>query len=197
MYVHTIAAQPSFSLLCLRFVVAATAAILVSYASRRWFETPFLRLKDRLPSRDPFPRRILKRNPLLSPQTRRRARPKLLVVRFQTKARSRRDEIAIGPRGREPARSVIPPNMLSRLPAEPLWSGATASRSRRSAALYEPRSATGFPVLRLVTGDIRMNRQPCGLHTSCILKKSTSLKRARPLARSLKSELWSGIDCEY
>jgi len=47
-YVHTIAAQPSFSLLCLRFVVAATAAILVSYASRRWFETPFLRLKDRL-----------------------------------------------------------------------------------------------------------------------------------------------------
>lgn len=47
-YVHTIAAQPSFSRLCLRFVVAATAGILVSYASRRWFETPFLRLKDRL-----------------------------------------------------------------------------------------------------------------------------------------------------
>ena len=33
---------------------------------------------------------------------------------------------------------------------------------------FEPRSATGFPVLRSVTGDIRINWQSCGLHTSCI-----------------------------
>jgi peptidoglycan/LPS O-acetylase OafA/YrhL len=46
-YVHTLAARPSFSLLCLRFVVAAAVAILVSYASRRWFENPFLRMKER------------------------------------------------------------------------------------------------------------------------------------------------------
>ena len=38
----------SFGLLCLRFVVAAALSILVAWISRRYYEDPFLRLKDRL-----------------------------------------------------------------------------------------------------------------------------------------------------
>jgi peptidoglycan/LPS O-acetylase OafA/YrhL len=38
----------SFGLLCLRFVVAAAFSILVAWISRRYYEDPFLRLKDRL-----------------------------------------------------------------------------------------------------------------------------------------------------
>jgi len=37
-----------FGGLCLRFFCAASIATLLAYASRRWFENPFLRLKDRL-----------------------------------------------------------------------------------------------------------------------------------------------------
>jgi peptidoglycan/LPS O-acetylase OafA/YrhL len=36
-----------FESLCLRFLVAATASIAIAYASRRWFEQPFLQLKDK------------------------------------------------------------------------------------------------------------------------------------------------------
>ena len=49
-YVRSFVAKPSFSLLCLRFAVVAPVAILVSYASRRWFENPFLALKGRFSS---------------------------------------------------------------------------------------------------------------------------------------------------
>jgi peptidoglycan/LPS O-acetylase OafA/YrhL len=38
----------SFSTLCFRFLIAASASIAIAYLSRRWFENPFLRLKDRL-----------------------------------------------------------------------------------------------------------------------------------------------------
>ena len=41
-------ATPAFGLLTVRFVVAISASVAISYASRRWFENPFLRLKERL-----------------------------------------------------------------------------------------------------------------------------------------------------
>lgn len=41
----------SFALLCLRFVIAGALSVLVAYVSRRYFENPFLRLKDRVSTR--------------------------------------------------------------------------------------------------------------------------------------------------
>ena len=41
----------SFGLLCIRFVIAGTLSVLVAYVSRRYFENPFLRLKDRVSTR--------------------------------------------------------------------------------------------------------------------------------------------------
>jgi peptidoglycan/LPS O-acetylase OafA/YrhL len=41
-------ADASFGFLCLRFVIAAAISILVAWISRRYYEEPFLRLKDKL-----------------------------------------------------------------------------------------------------------------------------------------------------
>jgi peptidoglycan/LPS O-acetylase OafA/YrhL len=46
-YFPTLRGSSGFSSLCLRFLIAATASIGLAYMSRRWFENPFLRLKDR------------------------------------------------------------------------------------------------------------------------------------------------------
>jgi len=43
-----------FGALCVRFVCAASVAVIIAYVSRRWFENPFLRLKDRLSSGQEF-----------------------------------------------------------------------------------------------------------------------------------------------
>lgn len=43
-----ISVHPSFFLLCLRFLIAGGFSVAIAYASRRWLEEPFLRMKDRL-----------------------------------------------------------------------------------------------------------------------------------------------------
>jgi peptidoglycan/LPS O-acetylase OafA/YrhL len=45
----SVASQPEFRAICFRFLVASAASIAIAYASRRWFENPFLRLKDKQP----------------------------------------------------------------------------------------------------------------------------------------------------
>jgi peptidoglycan/LPS O-acetylase OafA/YrhL len=47
-YFPTLKHGTGFGALWLRFFCAASVATLLAYASRRWFENPFLRLKDRL-----------------------------------------------------------------------------------------------------------------------------------------------------
>ena len=47
-YFATAIGARGFSALCLRFFIAGGVSVAVAYLSRRWFENPFLRLKDRL-----------------------------------------------------------------------------------------------------------------------------------------------------
>ena len=44
---RSLVATPAFGLLSLRFVLVISASVAIAYASRVWFENPFLRLKDR------------------------------------------------------------------------------------------------------------------------------------------------------
>ena len=43
-------AERNFGLMLIRFLIAGTLAVTIAYLSRRYFEEPFLRLKERLPS---------------------------------------------------------------------------------------------------------------------------------------------------